>query len=103
MRVPVSMLLAGALPLLSTAQGQDSASQARAVLEKHCLACHGAAKMSGLDLRSRTAMLKGGGRGAALVPGDASASLLYAAAAQMGDLKMPPGKPPLPAAELAVL
>ena len=48
-------------------------------------------------------MLQGGTRGPALVAGDAGASLLYRAAAQTGDLKMPPGKPPLAAADLAIL
>src|SRR4051812_27460791 len=103
MRLAVFMVLAGVWSLPGMAQTNNSASQARAVLEKHCMSCHGAAKMAGLDLRARTAMLKGGARGAALVPGDASASLLYRAAAQSGDLKMPPGKPPLAAAELSVL
>src|SRR5215469_6993865 len=42
-----------------------------------CFQCHGESlKMSGLDLRSRAAMLKGGAGGPAIVPGNASASLL---------------------------
>jgi len=48
--------------------------------------------MSGLDLRNRAGILKGGSRGPAIVPGDAEKSLLYKAVARIGDLKMPPGK-----------
>src|SRR5206468_8284161 len=49
-------------------------------------------------------LLRGGRRGAALVPGKAEQSLLYQAAAHQGELKMPPGsKSPLPADELMVL
>ena len=57
----------------------------------------------GLDLRQREAALKGGGRGPALVPGDAQASLLYKAVAQTGDLKMPMGKPRLSPDDLETL
>jgi hypothetical protein len=73
------------------------------VLKKNCLLCHGAAmQSSGLDLRDREKMLKGGERGAALVPGDASKSLIYRFAAGMDQPSMPPGKK-LPEADLAVL
>ena len=68
--------------LLCAALGQADPSTeiaAIGILEKNCLGCHGAAQMSGLDLRQRDAMLKGGKRGAAIVPGDPEASLLYRA------------------------
>src|SRR5262249_32262644 len=96
-------VLAGLIPLIAAAQSKDSGSEARAILEKHCLACHGAAKMSGLDLRSRAAMIKGGSRGPALAAGAGLGSLPHPAPARTGELKMPPGKPRLAAAELAVL
>lgn len=76
---------------------------ARKVLENRCLACHGGSAMSGLDLRQREALLKGGQRGPAVVPGKAMESLLYEAAAQLGELKMPPGEKPIPAEELEIL
>ncbi|MBI3210665.1 MAG: PSD1 domain-containing protein [Candidatus Solibacter usitatus] len=79
------------------------AQTARQVLEKHCLACHGAAKMSGLDLRARDSMLKGGTRGGAVVPGNAHASLILRAVRRDGDVKMPPGKDGLAPSEIAVL
>ena len=59
--------------------------------------------MSGLDLRHRDAMLKGGGKGPALVPGNAEESLLFLAASHRGELKMPPGKPPLSSHDLDAL
>ncbi len=85
-------------------QPVSTGEAARAVLEKHCLACHGASEMSGLDMRKRDSLLKGGHRGAAIVPGKAEQSLLYQAAAHQGELKMPPGSTaPLPPDELLVL
>ena len=56
------------------------------------MGCHGAAEMSGLDLRQRESILKGGKRGSAVVPGNPDQSLLYQAVAGNGELKMPPGK-----------
>ncbi|MFN7923333.1 MAG: PSD1 and planctomycete cytochrome C domain-containing protein [Bryobacteraceae bacterium] len=70
------------------------------VVARHCLGCHGAAKMGGLDLRSRETMLAGGKRGAALVPGKAAESLLFRAVARQGDVQMPPGKQALGAADV---
>ncbi len=49
----------------------------QAILAENCLSCHGAAQMSGLDLRQQDTLLKGGSRGPALVPGRAEESLLY--------------------------
>jgi hypothetical protein len=59
--------------------------------------------MSGLDLRRREDLLKGGKRGPAIVPGKSAESLLYRAIAQNDELKMPPGKAPLPAADLETI
>jgi len=76
---------------------------AKQVLSANCIACHGETAMSGLDLRTRPAMLAGGKRGPAIEPGDAAASLLYQAALRDGDLQMPPGKSALSEPDLAVL
>ncbi|MFN8007338.1 MAG: PSD1 and planctomycete cytochrome C domain-containing protein [Terriglobia bacterium] len=76
---------------------------ARKILETHCLACHGESRMSGLDIRQRDDLLKGGQRGPAVILGKALESRLYEAAAQIGELKMPPGQKPIPAEELDVL
>ncbi len=79
-----------------SAQARDSVeAAAQKILEKNCLSCHGDVQMSGLDLRSRDALLKGGKRGPSVVPGNAKESLLYQAVLHAGDLKMPMGKDPL--------
>ena len=65
--------------------------EASAIIKKHCLACHGKSQVSGLDLRKRETTLKGGTQGPAVIPGDASNSLLYQAVLQTGKLKMPVG------------
>ena len=59
--------------------------------------------MSDLDIRQIDTILKGGKRGPAVVPGKGAESLLYRAIAQTGDLKMPPGKPPLAAADVETI
>jgi hypothetical protein len=60
------------------------------ILSAHCLKCHGEqAKKSGLDLRTVTAMLKGGTSGPVLVKGHADKSLLYE---QVSKHVMPPAK-----------
>ncbi len=92
------------LALASLATGQTPAERAaRVVIETHCLVCHGGLRTSGLDLRQRATMLSGGGRGPAIVPGKAGESLLYRAVTREGELKMPPGKEPLGAADLRAL
>lgn len=73
------------------------------ILEANCLSCHGAAKMAGLDLRTRESALAGGGRGAALLPGNAKQSLLYQAVQRKTALQMPPGKKGLDAADIETL
>jgi len=70
--------------------------RARRILEAKCLGCHGAAKMSGLDLRTAESLRRGGSRGPGL-------PLLVKAVQRDGPLQMPPGKTPLPADEVTVL
>src|SRR5262249_50771007 len=63
----------------------------RPVLVAHCAKCHGADKQSGnLRIDSRAALLTGGDRGPAIVPGDADNSLLMQAIRRSEDLQMPP-------------
>ena len=66
------------------------------IFKQHCLGCHGESEAFGrLDLRNREGLVRGGSRGPAIVPGDASASLLYRALEYSGEPKMPPtGKLP---------
>ncbi len=65
--------------------------QIRPLLVSRCVSCHGPAQQfSSLRLDSREALLKGGNRGPAIVPGDASLSLLAKAVRHDG-IKMPVG------------
>lgn len=102
MRAPSIAALAACLALLPDPLPADEAA-ARAILEKRCLSCHGSARMSGLDLRDRADALKGGKRGAALVPGKPEQSLLFRAVAGSSEIKMPPGKETLSASEIETL
>ncbi|HWY49290.1 MAG TPA: PSD1 and planctomycete cytochrome C domain-containing protein [Bryobacteraceae bacterium] len=89
-------------PAAQKAQVTDK--EVRPILER-CLQCHGEAiQMSKLDLRTREAMLKGGEKGPALVPGDAAASSLYKriSGTQLPVMPMPP-VPALNASEIALV
>ena len=93
-------VLAGLLVLVCLshsgwAQALDSGEffemRVRPVLAANCFTCHTGSKMGGLQLDSRESLLKGGGRGAAVVPGDPGGSLLIQAVSHSHDeLKMPP-------------
>ena len=86
--LPALALVAGLLTPATPGLAQDKPSlyeSAQAILAENCLSCHGAAQMSGLDLRQREALLKGGTRGPALVPGKAEDSLLFQVAAHVGE------------------
>jgi hypothetical protein len=94
------------LPLLSVIGGAQSPEavfekSVRPLLISKCSGCHaGAAPAGGLSLDSRAALLKGGGRGPAVVPGNAAESLLLRAVRHSeGNLRMPPG-PKLTDAEI---
>jgi len=65
--------------------------QVRPLLVKQCLSCHGPAQQfSSLRVDSLEALLKGGNRGPAIIPGDATLSLLAKSVRHEG-LKMPMG------------
>ena len=100
---PGAALLAAGLLTLSVGQEKPASKSAASILQTKCIACHGATRMSDLDLRTSEAILKGGKRGPAVVPGKADASLLFKAVKREGDVHMPPGKNPLAPAEVAVL
>ncbi len=72
----------------------DFESEVLPVLKSRCFACHGPLRQRGnLRLDSRPAMLIGGGRGAAIVPGNKEASLLVSAIRREDELEMPPPRP----------
>jgi hypothetical protein len=62
------------------------------LLKEHCIECHSAAKSkSGLDLSSLQTILRGGDRGAAVIPGRPESSHLYTFLRSEADPHMPPG------------
>ena len=81
------------------ASGEDSREQffearIRPLFAAHCFECHRDGAKGGLTIGSRDLLVRGGGSGAAIVPGDPDASLLIQAVSRTHKrLKMPPGKP----------
>jgi hypothetical protein len=63
------------------------------LLQRHCTECHSPTKAkSALDLTSLQAILKGGDRGAAVIPGRPDESNLYKFLSADSDPHMPPGR-----------
>ncbi len=85
-------------PQASAEKLQFFEAQVRPLLVTHCIDCHGPdIQENGLRLDSHAGLLKGGTRGAAIVPGDAQRSLLIQAVRHVDeDLAMPPEDDPLP-------
>src|SRR5262245_45098492 len=82
-----SLLLLTAAP----AEVEHFEKHIRPLLVDRCQSCHGpTTQRGGLRLDSRTAVLKGGDSGPAVVPGDAAKSLMLKAVRCDGDIKMPP-------------
>ncbi len=82
----------GAEPQSQAASPDFFETKVRPMLAGNCYSCHTNSALGGLRLDSREAMLKGGGRGPALVPGDPDKSLLVKAVRQTdAKLKMPMG------------
>ncbi len=75
------------------------------LLKEHCSECHNPAKLkSGLDLSSLQTILRGGDRGAAVIPGRPEESNLYKSLRSEADPHMPPGKrKPLADEEVALI
>jgi len=92
------MLKQGLIWALCLSAGQVRASDAlwsahvEPLLKQHCTECHNPAKAkSALDLTSLQAMLKGGDRGASVIPGRPDESNLYKFLSAEADPHMPPG------------
>ena len=77
--------------LASQDADQKRAQQVVNIFQDQCIQCHGAEQKAGLDLRSREAILKGGNRGAAIVPGNSKESLLYKYISGVKSPRMPLG------------
>ncbi|HZN10862.1 MAG TPA: c-type cytochrome domain-containing protein, partial [Blastocatellia bacterium] len=69
---------AGQQPALAPAE-QLFLEKVAPTLAAKCQTCHGEDGAAELDLRSRESLLKGGRRGAAMIPGSAEKSPLYLA------------------------
>lgn len=97
---PCSHILLALTIFLNIASAADLEQEARDLLQRRCLNCHGAkTRASGLDLSSREGAVKGGRRGPALKPGTATESLLWK---RVVAGQMPPAAP-LPASEKQIL
>src|SRR2546423_12162749 len=98
-QLAISSLLVSACPALladEAAKPNPAAveffeREIRPLLVARCQSCHGEKKVrGGLRLTERSAALKGGDSGPALVPGKPEQSLITRAVGYQGDLKMPP-------------
>lgn len=80
-------------------------SDVKPILREHCLGCHGDdVHKSDLNLQSYGSTLKGGSGGEVVVAGRPSGSALFQAIAREGEaLPMPPNKPKIPEAQVAVV
>jgi hypothetical protein len=84
-------------PLACWANDAVFAERLQPLLARHCAACHsGRGAQSGFSVASRGDLLKGGKRGAAIVPGKSSASLLIQFVRGEVSPRMPIGGAALP-------
>ena len=98
-RTAILLVLCVFAPFGNLASEPDSA--ALAVLEKHCVSCHGGKTTKAkLDLTTREALLRGGESGVAVVPGKPEASLLLQMVRHEKDPGMPYKKEKLSPAEI---
>ncbi len=100
----VALLIAGGWGVGRAQQQVSFTKEILPILANNCFKCHGEAQqLSGLDLRSRDGMLKGGKNGPALAAGNAQGSRLYRRVAGLEPPRMPFGGPYLSDAQMAVL
>jgi cytochrome c553 len=97
-------LCVGMAMVVTAQQPSDLFTQKVApIFAGNCVMCHGAKmQRGGLDLRTEQATLKGGGRGASIVPGKPEESLLYKLITHKEEPAMPMGGK-LSDAELAAI
>jgi mono/diheme cytochrome c family protein len=85
----------------TTAATQQAAA---AILERHCVECHGGRlTRSGLDLKTREGLIKGGDSGPVVASGDAGNSRLYELVSHAAEPGMPYQRKKLADEEIAVL
>src|SRR5579859_4583570 len=74
----------------------------RGVLQAKCVKCHSGERVEGeFDMNTRESLLKGGGCGAGVVPGDHKKSLIYQLTAHQKEPHMPHERAKVPDADLA--
>ena len=102
-RTSAPLLVLATIVLCSTAQAAAPTpkdfeffeKKVRPLLVSHCMECHSGDEPEGqLNMESLAAMLLGGLRGPALVPGKPNQSLLVTAIRHNEELKMPPKRKP---------
>ncbi len=106
-----SVLLMLALPLRApiTAVAADEVvnfnEHIKPIFREHCLKCHGEDEQKAdLNLQTHAGTLKGGSGGPAVVAGRSGQSLLFKAITDPdGDARMPPNRPPIPPAQVALI
>ncbi len=108
--VPVTLVFAllavpAPMPAADPPKPVDFERDVKPIFAKHCISCHGAEKAkSGLRLDRRANVLKGGDFGKVIVPGkSADSRLIVVVAHDDPDVRMPPKKQRLTAAEIATL
>ena len=92
-RIGPIVFLTGLLVVLF-AQSDPAEKSARTVLEARCVACHGAARMSDLDLRERDTILKGGSAVPPLSPARPTRACFTKQCAVRASCRCPPAKLP---------
>lgn len=103
----VTVLLTGVV--VRAAEGPQGAvdyvKQIKPILTEHCAGCHGADEQeSGLRLDAGSLVVRGGDRGAAVIPGKSEQSLLYQVLVGQGEVSaMPLDGDPLHADEIALI
>lgn len=74
------------------------------VFREHCNSCHNPDKLKAdLDLTTYGTTIKGGSSGVAIKAGAPDTSLLYRVTAHMEEPEMPPKKPKIPDAQIAII
>ncbi|MEN3943185.1 PSD1 and planctomycete cytochrome C domain-containing protein [Prosthecobacter sp. SYSU 5D2] len=103
MRLPLLFLTAFSSSLLGAV---DYSTEIKPLLQIHCVKCHGATTQKAkLRLDTAAAAIHGGGRGAAVLPGKAEASLLFQAVAGTHDeiSQMPYKRGPLDSVQMGLI
>ena len=87
-----ALLVCALVRTVALCAAEDVPTSAYNLLQKNCIACHGAAKTSGLDLRTPASALAGGDHGRAIVPFEPEESRLLKLVSHEATPAMPPGK-----------